>query len=339
MKSRLNHIFHEGPCPDSKILFSYLEGRLDHGQRFLLESHLLSCEFCTEALEAYRNEKSLAESRLRLAELEGRIQRYEPGRVQGPVKPYYIYMRYAALLGLVLLSLSGLYFLLRDKNTEDLVVEAPVAKNAPGILRENNVQERPAPARALSRESAPQPSNEAKDEEISSTWENEENLVPQEELRDAAAHTGAIVAADKPAKKTLGKADRKEETVEADRSKMHTEQSEAAGPDQQLAEEIRESTYTEVLSSGTEESRKTGSSLDQAIEAYENGYYIKTISMLQFFSSQDKKENAKAQWYLANAYVQTKDYVRARKVLEPLGTGTGSYARKARKLLEEIGAN
>lgn len=338
MKSRLNHIFHEGPCPDSKTLFSYLEGRLDTGQRFLLESHLLSCEFCTEALEAYRNEKSLAESRLRLAELEGRIQRYEPGRIQGPVKPYYIYMRYAALLGLVLLSLSGLYFLLRDKNTEDLVVEAPVAKNAPGILRENNVQERPAPARALSREPAPQHPDEVKDDDISKELADEEILVPLDEQRDAETNTGAMVASDKPAKKTLSKTDIKEKSVEADRSKMLLEESDVTGPAQQLAEEKSESTYTEVLSSKTEEKHKGGSSLDLAIEAYENGYYINTINMLQSFSSQDKKENAKAQWYLANAYVQTKDYVRARKVLEPLGTGTGSYARKARKLLEEIGA-
>jgi len=337
MKSRLNHIFHEGPCPDSKTLFSYLEGRLDHGQRFLLESHLLSCEFCTEALEAYRNEKSLAESRLRLAELEGRIQRYEPGRIQGPVKPYYIYMRYAALLTLVLLSVSGLYFLLRDKNTEDLVVEAPVAKNAPGILREKSERQRPEPAKALApensgRESIPE------DNETDASLNETSAPAPEADLPASATGNEALFSAEKTTKKTSVKTPVKDLQKETVVSPDESDKTTITEADQQIAEEKRESVLTEVATKKSAENRKKGSYLDSAVEAYENGYYINTINMLQSFSSPDKKEYAKAQWYLANAYVQTKDYVRARKVLEPLGAGTGSYARKARKLLEEIGA-
>jgi hypothetical protein len=335
MKSGLLHIFNEGPCPDSKTLFAYLEGTLDTEQRFVLESHLLSCGFCTEALEAYRNEKSLSDARIRLTELEGRIQRFEYGSARRPEGRHTIYIKYAALLALVLISVSGLYFLLRDRNTEDLVVEAPVAKNAPGILREKSERQKPEPAKALTPES---PAREDIPEDNESDASLNETFAPAQEadLEASATRNEALFSAEKTTKKTSVKTPVKDLPKETGSSLDESGKTISAEADQQIAEEKKESVLTEVATKQSAEIGKMGSYLDSAIEAYENGYYIHTISMLQHFSSPDKKETAKAQWYLANAYVQTRDYARARPVLETLASGSGSYARKARKLLEEI---
>ena len=88
--------------------------------------------------------------------------------------------------------------------------------------------------------------------------------------------------------------------------------------------------------SSTGKITSTISILYSASRAYDKGYYIATINLLGTFSGTTNRESSKADWYLANAYVKTREYDKARPILERLGSGSSSYARKSRKLLQDI---
>lgn len=50
-KEQLKHIFEQSPCLTQRQLKNYVSGKMVHEEAHAVESHLLSCPFCTDAVE------------------------------------------------------------------------------------------------------------------------------------------------------------------------------------------------------------------------------------------------------------------------------------------------
>lgn len=51
MSEKLNNIYHPSNCLSQQQLFDYIDNKLNHQQKRLVEHHLLDCELCSDALE------------------------------------------------------------------------------------------------------------------------------------------------------------------------------------------------------------------------------------------------------------------------------------------------
>ncbi len=350
MTDKLNNIFEESVCPDRRTLFSYVAGTLNPAREHIVERHLVDCDFCSEAVEAYKEEKDLPMINEQLIEMEEKIIRGETGRGGGGFFTAGNYLKYAAVLALVLLSMTGLYFVLKSPNNQNLVMEVPVSRQAPSVQKEERKNYRsPEPAKAVkmnSRKDAAR--NPSSLNEVSFDDSPAPELSDSDEPRldlSAASSTGSLK--DNGIKPELASSTKKkprpvkdenlskvkEESLSGEGDFVKVELNTARTAASENREADAQTLETTTSATGTE---KNKSVLDKAIDDYENGYYIRTINLLQNFSGKDRKESAKAEWYLASAYVQTREYEKAKPLLEKLKAEGISYSRKARKLLEKI---
>lgn len=354
MTDKLKHIFEESDCPDKATLFSYVAGTLSPSKEHSVEEHLVDCAFCSEAIESFRSEKDPYEIQERIAEMETRILRGDTGKNRGGTSFQKYFLGYAAVLVLLLVSLGGLYFLLSENKDGNLVMEAPVSRQAPSVQKqEGSKQIPPSPARAVnsseSREKAKQGLLLSDEERmLSGDTENESDLQnvdvrfrassdEAKESKEVGAASAKVVNQKNPAapKQVESLAKLKEEgpasTNEVREFSRTTslDSPSAANSDSRLL-------YATKTEAGKREAKKTISILDSAVDAFENRFYIRTVNLLLNYPAKDKREAAKADWYLASAYVQTREFEKARPILEGLASGSSSYSRKARKLLETI---
>ncbi|TAH38403.1 MAG: hypothetical protein EYC69_14710 [Bacteroidetes bacterium] len=353
MTNKLENLFEESVCPDRRTLFSYVAGTLNPAREHLVERHLTDCDFCSEAVEAYRQEKDLPMINEQLIELEEKIIRGQTGRRAGGFFNAGNYLKYAAVLALVLLSMTGLYFLLSDRTNQDLVMEAPVSRQAPSVQKEDRRNpSSPEPAKAVKMNSGKGAAkNSAAENEIGySDGSHSESLDLDEPSSTLSASTSTESLKDKNAKvKTeLAAVNKKKPKPVKDENLVSTakEESQMGDDSYRLATqgdtdtkslEGRETSVTSLENTPSDAvAKKNKSLLDSAVNEYEKGYYINTINILLAFSSKERKESAKAEWYLASAYVQTREYEKAKPLLEKLKNEGASYSRKARKLLEKI---
>jgi tetratricopeptide (TPR) repeat protein len=349
MSEKLRNLFEESSCPDRETLFSYMTGKLSPAREHLVEAHLVDCAFCSEAIEAYREEKDLPMINEQLIEMEERISRGDTGRRSGGFFNPQHYLKYAALLAVILLSMTGLYLLLSDNKDQNIVMEAPVSRQAPTVQKsDDNRRQAPEPAKAVKMSGKKNAAgnlnsmSEALDESedgdafISSESETEESY------NDLSAGTlakeskeGSSSAQKDVSKTTASSSPKKSNRVEEDNLKVAPSSPPTTKTEDfdDVAFEVRTNDTGVALETTVANNRGSGSVLDNAIKEYEKNFYINTINLLITFSSTDKREQAKAEWYLASAYAQIKDYEKARPILEKLGSGNSSYARKARKLL------
>ena len=350
MSNGLDHIFEESECPDRATLLSYVFGTLSPAKEHLLEEHLIDCAFCSEAIEAYRAEKNLSEINEQLIEIDKRIAGGETkARRRGFLSGPHIY-KYAALLALVLLSMTGLYFLLSDNKNQDIVMEAPVSRQAPTVQKqEDNRRAAPEPAKAVRMPNHLEKSESALlESDISTDFPSVESG-DADIVRDKLEATSETQKqARELSKPTLSAATQKKEAALAEQKRLAktkdlAKEDAARLANTSVADEVTfdDNALSAVKSTNeslaTEQSsKKSRSELDRATDAYDNHFYIETINILLNFSGKDKRESAKADWYLASAYVQTREYTKARPILEKLDSLGGSYSRKARKLLESI---
>jgi len=346
MNDRLKNIFTQSDCPDKQLLFDYLAGKLDPSKEHAVEEHLVDCAFCSEAIEAYREEGELTEISNQLSDIEGRILRGETGKKTVGFSSQE-YFKYAALLALVLLSMTGLYFLLSENKDKNLVMEAPVSKRAPTMQKsEDRLNRAPEPAKAVKQDgrsvkTKDQISENLPQRELSDKSDADMQLDFREEL-SAESFTKVSNENYKTTPATVNQSARPAsdktkdlENIKGSRVAINTKEIQAAD----AITEFPESTVSdEVTLSNTKiaaiDQKKSRQILDSAIMAYDNRYYIQAINILLNFSAGDKKEAQKADWYLASSYVQTREYEKARPILERLISEGSSYSRKARKLLE-----
>ena len=353
MSNKLNNLFEKSECPDRQTLFSYVAGTLPPAREHLVEEHMIDCDFCSEAVEAYRQEKDLPMINEQLIELEEKIIRGETGRRGSGFFNSGNYLKYAAVLGIILLSMSGLYFLLSDNKNQDLVMEAPVSRQAPSVQKEDRKSPNsPEPARAVKlngkkdRKGNPVSTNEIFSADSPTLGESEmddQNLgvsppLSSDMLKDNALKVKTETAAPiqkKPKvvndEKLLSKST--EETVS---DNQYSKISVQGAADSQASSAREASPELKEIASLQLGAGKNKSLLDSAIKAYDDRYYIRTINILLNFTGKDRKESAKAEYYLASAYVQTREYEKAKPILEKLKAEGSSYSRKARKLLESI---
>lgn len=346
MNDRLKNIFTQSDCPDQQVLFDYIAGKLDATKEHAVEEHLVDCAFCSEAIEAYREEGDLTEISNQLSDIEGRILRGETRKkiVGFSPKEYY---KYAAILALVLLSMTGLYFLLSENKDQNLVMEAPVSKRAPTMQKsEDRLNRAPEPAKAVKQggrsvKTKDQNSEILPEADLSDRGDANLQLDFQEEM---SGESPAKVANEKnrATSPTAGqptvpasKKSKDTEIMNGSRMAIDTKALQAA----EVVKGYPESTVSDevTLSNAkiaTIDQKKSRQILDSAVKAYDNRYYIQTINILLNFSAADKKEAQKADWYLASSYAQTREYEKARPILERLITEGSYYSRKARKLLE-----
>ncbi len=335
MNDKLKNIFEETECPSGETLLSYLDGSLPAAEQHRLEVHMVDCAFCSEALEGYREEKNHSGLQSQLKDLEARILRGEAGEKKGLLLFWQPYLKYAAILGIVLLSFTTLYFIFSDSRNEELVMEAPVSHQAPSVQKQERKDlPAPKPARAVKKESlrsapsinadVPAESSEmldmgeAQEEEPATLAQNESKVATETKL---PAREKTLLKA-----KELSDASKKDQAASA--VLEETESTRMSSMDEQTVAGTTDAEIATLLTSS--------SLLDSAIRAYDKGFYIQTINLLGNFSGKNKRESAKANWFLANAYVQTKEYEKARPILEALQKDNASYSRKARKLLDSI---
>lgn len=343
MTDKLKNIFDESACPDRETLFAYAEDKLSPAARHKMEVHLLDCTFCSEALEALRDRNDLPEINDRLAEMEKRILAGDTTRRGGATGNWRQYLKLAAIITLLFASLGTLYILLKDNNNKNVVVEAPVSVKAPTVEKQEPYSgQAPKPAKALIKKSEASAANELES--------NRENLDEAPALMSADAaepeseRDNKSLAASKtvtdqvysPLKKAAAtdraktqKSEMKEVVKDTQFSRVTEESQSVKSPASSAASE--DLSLETVVST-----RQTTQLLDSAIRAFDGGYYIKTINMLSSFTGNNQKEKDKAQWYLANAYVKTMEYEKARPILQNLHDNGSSFSRKARKLLEKI---
>ncbi len=353
MSNKLNNLFEKSECPDRQTLFSYVAGTLPPAREHLVEEHMIDCDFCSEAVEAYRQEKDLPMINEQLIELEEKIIRGETGRRGSGFFNSGNYLKYAAVLGIILLSMSGLYFLLSDNKNQDLVMEAPVSRQAPSVQKEDRTSTNaPEPARAVkmngkkdrkgnlasanekfSADSPTLAESEMDDQDLGVSPPLTNDVLNDKALKVKAETTAPSQKKPKVVKdeKLLSKS--KEEFANDNAFSKISSQGAA---DSQASVAREATTELKEISAAEFDSGKSKALLDSAIKAYDDRYYIRTINILLNFTGKDRKESAKAEWYLASAYVQTREYEKAKPILEKLKAEGASYSRKARKLLESI---
>ncbi len=347
MNDQLKNIFDQSPCPDRQTLFDYITGKLSPSKEHSVEEHLLDCAFCSEAIEAYREEKDLSALNDQLMEIDKRIQSGDTEKKQYGFSPQE-YLKYAALLALVLISMTGLYFLLSDNKDPDLVIEAPVSKRAPSVQKtESRMNQSPEPAKAVRKTDKSGGLLNATSEQYSDTelfddlkadvsTQNNEGFADESSVKVSNERTPVApptstqskTAALKKSKDTEGMRTTREEVdnnKELQATSATTEIDEKATSDELSLSSVK------LTSVDPKRSRQV---LDSAIKAYDSRFYIQAINILLTFSASDKKEGQKADWYLASAYAETREYEKARPILERLISEGSSYSRKARKLLE-----
>lgn len=351
MSDKLKNLFEESDCPDKAMLFSYIKGKLSPQKAHLVEEHLIDCAFCSEAIEAYRDESDLLLIEEKLIEIETRINRGELGRNRGGLFAPQRFLKYAALIVVMLLSMTGLYFLLSENKNEEMVMEAPVTRNAPGIQKhEKEHRLAPEPARAVKPytnknqdETAHSVLEESDDSanplasDYSNGLVNDEEVTGTERIKELASSQKTSPATGNNKKPDISKDERSISTNESNSS--HETETPANAEFLRLDNafiKTETAQKSEELSRVAVVSTKQKSILDSAIQEYDQKYFIRTIEILKNFEGKDKRETAKAKWYLANAYVQTYDYVKAKPILEELIDSGSSYSRKARKLLENL---
>ncbi len=346
MNDKLKNIFEDSDCPDRETLFSYMTGKLTPVAEHRVEMHLVDCAFCAEAIEAYREVRNLSMVNEQLLEIEEKIKRGDTGRRnRGFFSPQH-FLKYAALLAFLLLSLTGLYFLLSDNKDQNLVMEAPVSRQAPTVQKQDGGRgAAPEPARAVKISGRSDQASGASSSDELTDSPAEENVMTE----SLDSYTG-IAYADlkKETKQELRAATQKSQEAsrrellsakskDANKVALENEPPAASGiTDTEISLNTTAKVPSNELETVSLDRKKSLSILDSAIRAYDNRYYIQTVNLLLNFSGKDKRESAKAEWYLASAYVQTREYEKARPILEKLSKGGSSFARKARKLLVSL---
>lgn len=86
-----------GPCPDSETLKKAVEGKLEDAKQHALESHLLDCEACSEALEGLKSTPNAMDQLPVLAE-RFEAMRNTPAIGKKTIPPWSLMMRAAAVL-------------------------------------------------------------------------------------------------------------------------------------------------------------------------------------------------------------------------------------------------
>lgn len=73
MKNNLNNIFSESECLSEEMLYKYLEDKLTAKEKYIVENHLQSCEFCSDALEGLSLLKNVEEAKSMIGEIKNEI--------------------------------------------------------------------------------------------------------------------------------------------------------------------------------------------------------------------------------------------------------------------------
>lgn len=346
MNDHLKNIFDQSPCPDRQTLFDYITGKLSPSKEHSVEEHLLDCAFCSEAIEAYREEKDLSTVNDQLIDIESRILSGDTRKKPGGFSPQE-YLKYAALLALVLISMTGLYFLLSDNKDQDLVIEAPVSKRAPTVQKtESRMNQAPEPAKAVRKTGKSGRLKDSSAESFSGSelsddlgagiqYEYSEGPVVETPAKTSNERTPATKPASTLSKTAASKKSKDLEVLRTAREESDNKElpTTAATPEINDNASSDEVTLSAVKMTSVDQ-KKSRQILESAIKAYDSRFYIQAINILLSFSASDKKEAQKADWYLASAYAETREYEKARPILERLISEGSSYSRKARKLLE-----
>ncbi|HRH64748.1 MAG TPA: hypothetical protein PLU53_00475 [Bacteroidia bacterium] len=118
MDNKLHTLLDSGPCPDHATLVRYARGFSSAEEARTVELHLAGCPFCSDAVDGLMMMDTETDLTADIAALNMQIDSAATARVPkiAPIRPY---LRIAASLALLFVSIGALYFFLRsEKQTE-----------------------------------------------------------------------------------------------------------------------------------------------------------------------------------------------------------------------------
>lgn len=144
MSKRLNNIFSATDCLSAEILIAYAENRLEADEKYLVEKHLLDCQFCTDALEGISSLKDKSKLKPALSELSKKIDSYSKER---KTRVIYFDFRRSMAAAAVLVFLVGVTFIFRYyllKQDKEMVAQRTVKESRLEQKEKNKISESPS---------------------------------------------------------------------------------------------------------------------------------------------------------------------------------------------------
>ncbi|MBK9541994.1 MAG: hypothetical protein IPO49_06685 [Bacteroidetes bacterium] len=126
MDNKLHSFTDSGACPDHQTLVRYARGLSSPEELRRVEMHLADCPFCSDAIEGMMMLDNETDLTADIASLNSRINKASTTGT-GRIVPFRSYLRFAASLVFLFVSISALYYFLRsDQKAES---EIALAKN------------------------------------------------------------------------------------------------------------------------------------------------------------------------------------------------------------------
>ena len=130
MNKKLNNIFSETDCISSEKMIFYIENKLSAEERFLVEKHLIDCEFCSEAIEGQMLVNDKSKLQKVFTDINTEIDKITSKKKH---KTHWFDFKMKLAAAAMIIVILSITFLLKDllvKQKNDMLAETTVKESA-----------------------------------------------------------------------------------------------------------------------------------------------------------------------------------------------------------------
>lgn len=368
-------LFTQDGCITDTAMTAYLNGKLSHSDQHKIESHLLDCELCSDAMDGLQLIKDSGKLPGIFTELKDEIHSKSNG---GEAKVrVMIPWQFAAAIALIVCSTALLFIFLPKQNQEQIFSEeykpypaettpaplpTPLSQNdsisqpvetesAPAATREtgplqkinqqqvsSNRMEKTVESEVNESKNNPEPVTAAKDVDQNSI--SEETAFSSMNVEEQSVEENVTMAAPATVNTQSGnmETDSKKSLSEIQATSVSKEKYRpSVSPFDAAMKVYADSQYAKAAVMFDKISGRNDAKFYAGVSWLSAGESSKSIRRLNdYYNTGDIQHREASLWYLALAYIREKENTKARAVLNQIPPMNGIYKQQAVELLEKL---